>query len=239
MSNSNFEEIYYIDSKQEDAVTMVSTYLSDMMKEFYEVPSGYIGCPRIPLRVKSVDMNYETKPVFVCIGSDRVTGDSLGPMIGTWLQGQFNKDISVYGTLEMPIHALNLSETLSAIKSQHPNEILIAIDASLGTRNHQGYITIGRGSLLPGAGVNKQLDAVGDIFITGIVGVSGRFSHLTLQTTRLSNVIALGERIAQGILQACNSYRLAPDDEKTSFFACSAPHPIDDQSLTAKRYIVR
>jgi len=216
MSNRNFEEVFYIDSKKEDAVSELSTHLLDMMAEFYEM-----------------------KPVFVCIGSDRVTGDSLGPMIGTWLQAQFKKDISVYGTLEMPIHALNLSDTLAAIKSQHPKEILIAIDASLGTRNHQGYITIGWGSLLPGAGVNKQLDAVGDIFITGIVGVSGRFSHLTLQTTRLSNVISLGERIAQGILQACSSYGLALSDEKTPLFACSALRTADGSSLEASRYIAR
>lgn len=216
MKDSKFDDVFYIDSKQEDAAHLVNTYLSEVMKEFYGM-----------------------KPVFVCIGSDRVTGDSLGPMIGTWIQAQFNKGISVYGTLEMPIHALNLSETLTAIKSQHPDEVLIAIDASLGTRNHQGYITIGRGSLLPGAGVNKQLDAVGDIFITGIVGVSGRFSHLTLQTTRLSNVISLGEKIAQGILQACSSYMVKSYDEKTPFLTCSTPRPMEEPTLAAKRYIVR
>ena len=51
--------------------------------------------------------------VFLCIGSDRVTGDCLGPYIGHQLLEHLNTDthgVYVYGTLKSPVHALNLPE---------------------------------------------------------------------------------------------------------------------------------
>ena len=74
------------------------------------------------------------------------------------------------------------------------------IDASLGDEKHLGYVTIGNGSLYPGAAVQKDLPPVGDIYITGIVNIAGILEYLTLQTTRLSTVITLADTITQGIL---------------------------------------
>ena len=59
---------------------------------------------------------------------------------------------------------------------------------------------MGNGPLYPGAAVQKELPPVGDIYITGIVNISGILEYLTLQTTRLSTVISLADTIAQGIL---------------------------------------
>ena len=84
----------------------------------------------------------EFPPVFVCIGSDRVTGDSLGPLVGTRLQYADNFTLPVYGTLDFPIHALNLKDAMRSIKYFHPYNPIIAIDASLGARRHQHYITV-------------------------------------------------------------------------------------------------
>ena len=78
---------------------------------------------------------------------------------------------------------------------------MIAIYASLGQKKHLGYVTIGNGALYPGAGVQKNLPPVGDIHITGIVNTAGLMEHLTLQTTRLSTVVALADVIAGGILK--------------------------------------
>ena len=142
-----------------------------------------------------------TELVFLCIGSDRVTGDCLGPYIGHLLTPYENGHIFVYGTLSSPVHALNLKKTSSLITKFHPHALVIAIDASLGQKKHLGYVTIGNGALYPGAGVQKDLPPVGDIHITGIVNTAGIMEHLTLQTTRLSTVVALADAIAGGILK--------------------------------------
>ena len=58
--------------------------------------------------------------VFLCIGSDRITGDSLGPLIGYQLSPYCSRIFHVYGTLDDPVHALNLPDRISYIHSRHP-----------------------------------------------------------------------------------------------------------------------
>ncbi len=153
--------------------------------------------------------------IFICIGSDRITGDSLGPLIGHQLSRQSWRNIHVYGTLDYPVHALNLEQTMKKIKKRHPSALIIAIDASLGSKKHVGFITVGTGPIQPGAGVHKTLPPVGDVFITGILNISGNFEHLLLQTTRLSLVVQMAETITDGITRifspAYEKRRLLPD----------------------------
>ena len=140
--------------------------------------------------------------VFVCIGTDRSTGDSLGPLVGSFLE---EKDIShfhVYGTLDEPIHAVNLDERLREITIKHQDPYIIGIDACLGRMKNVGVIQVADGPVKPGAGVNKELPAVGDIHITGIVNVSGFMEFFVLQNTRLNLVMKMAKTIANGIYQA-------------------------------------
>lgn len=138
--------------------------------------------------------------VFLCIGSDRATGDCLGPIIGYKLsKSKKHNNYYVYGTLNEPVHAKNLKGTIEMIYQTHEDAFIIAIDASLGKSNHIGYITLGEGPLKPGAGVDKNLPAVGDIFITGIVNFSGVLDHMLLQTTRLNVVMSLADHICLAI----------------------------------------
>ena len=138
--------------------------------------------------------------IFLCIGTDRVTGDCLGPYIGAQLSSHAFPMVHVYGTLSAPVHALNLTDTMQEIQKRHPGSLIIAIDSSLGQKKHLGYVTISNGALYPGAAVHKKLPPVGHIHITGIVNVSGVLEHLTLQTTRLSTVISIADQITDGIL---------------------------------------
>ena len=142
--------------------------------------------------------------IVVCIGSDRSTGDSLGPLTGSKLQSM-HRFPHVYGTLDEPVHATNLSETLDRLRNQHESPFLIAVDACLGRLDSVGCVTIGKGSLRPGAAVKKELPPVGDVYVTGIVNVGGFMEHLVLQSTRLQLVMKMAEAIASGI-----AYGLAP-----------------------------
>ncbi|MBE5951650.1 MAG: spore protease YyaC [Lachnospiraceae bacterium] len=143
---------------------------------------------------------YNQPLVFLCIGSDRATGDSLGPIVGHKLLQRKPGSVCVYGTLEHPVHAKNLSEVIHTIYSSIPNPFIIAIDASLGKASHIGFFTLAQGSLKPGAGVGKDLPDVGHLYITGIVNLSGFLEHSLLQTTRLYTVMSLADHISNGIL---------------------------------------
>jgi putative sporulation protein YyaC len=143
--------------------------------------------------------------IFLCIGSDRATGDCLGPIIGYKLSKYIKlPNFYIYGTLEHPVHAKNLKDTITMINQKHDDALIIAIDASLGKSDHIGYITLGEGPLKPGSGVDKDLPEVGDLFITGIVNFSGMLDHMLLQTTRLNVVMSMADQICQAINYSIN-----------------------------------
>lgn len=138
--------------------------------------------------------------VILCIGSDRVIGDCLGPLVGHKLSSLFkNYEIPVYGTLNNPVHAKNLNTTIKKIRASIQNPYIIALDSSLGTNSHVGCVTLGKGALHPGIGTGKNLPLVGDVFITGIVNESGLNNIATLQTTHLATVVRLADFISTGV----------------------------------------
>lgn len=144
--------------------------------------------------------------VIVCIGTDRSTGDALGPLIGTKLEERKFVHAEIYGTLNAPVHAMNLKTTLDTIYTSYSNPFVIGIDACLGKYNQIGMISVGDGPVMPGAGVNKKLLPVGDMHMTGIVNVSGYMEYLVLQNTRLSLVMNMGNVMADSISVAMNHY---------------------------------
>ena len=85
------------------------------------------------LYIKLKDIKSQNRPIiFLCIGTDRATGDSLGPLIGYKLKNLSQKNIYIYGSLEYPIHSVNLVEILNKIKCNFKNPFIVGIDASLG-----------------------------------------------------------------------------------------------------------
>lgn len=168
----------------------------------------------------------ENMPVVItCIGTDRSTGDSFGPLIGSFLKEIDLNHFHVYGTLDDPIHAVNLQERINQIHEHHINPFIIAIDACLGRIKNVGVIKVGTGPIKPGAGVNKDLPSVGHIHITGIVNVSGYMEFFVLQNTRLNLVMRMAKQVTAGIEKADQlysqkyfRYQMELDESKESFF---------------------
>ncbi|AIY75825.1 spore protease YyaC [Bacillus anthracis] len=137
--------------------------------------------------------------ILICIGTDRSTGDALGPLVGTKLEQVGIKNFQVFGTLDDPVHALNLEEKFQNIQKDNPTSFIIAVDACLGKSQSIGSITTGMGPSKPGAAMNKKLPAVGDLHIHGIVNLNGFMEFFVLQNTRLSLVMKMADVIAQSI----------------------------------------
>lgn len=135
--------------------------------------------------------------VVFCIGTDRATGDSLGPLVGTKLtQMGIN---NVIGTIDKPVHAVNIDDKINQLYSNYKRPVVLAIDACLGIYNHIGSLSIWEGALSPGAGISKDLSEIGDISITGIVNKWSYNGIVQLQSTRLSIVMNMAEVIADSI----------------------------------------
>lgn len=150
------------------------------------------------LQLRNLIKNYSHREiVVVCIGTDRSTGDSLGPLVGTILKEKRLKQIHVLGTIDDPVHAVNLHSTLVNINKRFRNPYVIGVDASLGRLKDVGEISVNDSPLQPGAALGKELPEVGECHITGTVNVGGYMEFFVLQNTRLSLVMKMANEIAE------------------------------------------
>lgn len=155
--------------------------------------------------------------IFLCIGTDRSTGDSVGPWTGTKLREKiaknkyYNNGVYVYGDLENPVHAKNLEDAISDIKANHPTALVIAIDACLGSMQSVGRVYIEDRSIEPGKAMNKGLPAVGNIAITGVVNISGALEFMVLQNTRLFVVNKIVDAITEICVKSVKYYSTTMD----------------------------
>lgn len=151
--------------------------------------------------------------IFCCIGSDRCTGDTLGPLTGSFLNKSISFPYEIVGTLENPLHALNLDTTLQQLNHHTTKPFIIAIDACLGKESTVGHIAVQDGPILPGKAVKKELPPIGDISVKGIVNVGGFMEMLVLQNTRLHISYAMAEKLARAFILASHRYLLKRIEE--------------------------
>lgn len=139
--------------------------------------------------IKNVGKEYDNITI-ICIGTDRLAGDSYGPITGELLSNYSMPGIRIYGTLQKPIHALTLDSIVNEISDE--NTLCIAVDCAVGMPEHVGFMQISYEPVRPGSGVGKKLPAVGDISITGIVASGGLDSLINLKNapTRLVSDMA-------------------------------------------------
>lgn len=170
--------------------------------------NGHLAFANSILQMMEEQDAFDRELVVVCIGTDRATGDALGPLVGDYILSQ-NTDFHIAGTLKSPVHALNIKETIQNIYSQFYNPFVIAVDASLGLSKDIGLVTLTNSHLYPGKGVNKKLPAIGNISITGIVNQSGYPGANLLQNTRLYTVKTMADFIGESLLYT-NDYLSSP-----------------------------
>jgi putative sporulation protein YyaC len=191
-------------------------FICNLKLGIFQIESSYIFEGGVPMYLAKVNYKKENvaqvlslilkdiineNTIVICIGTDRSIGDALGPLVGTMLK---NSDFKypVYGTLDNPIHALNIYESIEEIKRLHPKGEFLAIDACLGSKNSIGNIQIRKGPILPGKGVGKKLPQVGSFSIVGIVDKIDENNRFSFNNVRLSFVLELAETVALSLLLA-------------------------------------
>lgn len=110
--------------------------------------------------------------------------------------------LPVFGTLQSPIHALNIEDKLNYINKLHPNALIIGIDACLGEEDSIGEIHIRDYPIHPGKGVGKSLPEVGQISIIGIVDSSDSDIFFTNRSIRLFLIMEMAKVISKALISA-------------------------------------
>lgn len=133
---------------------------------------------------------------FLCIGTDRSSGDCLGPWIGTLLEEA--GFAGVIGTLEKPCDAEKLPDVIPTLPAAGK---ILAIDACLGRPESVGAYLAAASPLIPARSVGRKFPPLGAYSIAGIVNAAGPKPYWTLQTTSLYRVMNMARETADAIIR--------------------------------------
>lgn len=133
-----------------------------------------------------------TKPTFVCIGSPRVSGDAIGPYVGTALLN-LDPELKVYGTIMSPVIATNINGFANKLwVKSFCNTPIVAIDACVGESAPGTIWCLESKGIKPGSGCGKDLEFIGNTSI--IVTTTNNPNELSivdnLKIIRISSIIA-------------------------------------------------
>lgn len=137
----------------------------------------------------------EREIVVVCFGTNAISGDALGPMVGTLLTQKYDVPAFVYGTDESTVNGKNMSRWLSFIKTVHKDAIFVAVDASLGRADKIGDIVIRPDGVCP-SGVTGKSERFGDVGILGIVAQNHKDALMQLMCVSPVEVSKMADKIS-------------------------------------------
>ena len=140
---------------------------------------------------------------FLCIGTSKVIGDSIGPIVGTILKSKFEKSnsIEVLGDLDNNIHYQNLENYINK------KGTIIVIDSALSSKENIGKIIIQKKALKYGEGLKKKSSNIGDISIKAVIerNTNNKFINFyKLKKTSNETVKNLACIISKGIIEVMN-----------------------------------
>ncbi len=147
--------------------------------------------------------------IFLCIGTDRITGDSFGPLVGYKLKHLYREEqnIKVFGDLDNIVTISNIEKIIKNINNTYETPFVIAIDAAISNKNNIGRILVSEKRMNIGSGLNKKSIFIGDVSIKGIVSKDLRipqYNFKLLQNTSLGLIMNMAECTAYGIYNVIN-----------------------------------
>lgn len=145
----------------------------------------------------------EREVVVVCFGTTAISGDSLGPLVGTLLTQKYCVPAFVYGTSEAQINGKNMHDWMSFIRAAHSNALIVSVDASLGAKDKVGQVVMRDDGVCP-SGVTGKTERFGDVGILGIVAQKHGDALMQLMTVSPLYVDKLANEIAYMVKTALN-----------------------------------
>lgn len=146
--------------------------------------------------------------VFLCVGTDRITGDSFGPIIGHNLKKLFNsaKNVAIIGDLENTVSYLNIENVINKICKDYSNPFIVSIDSALSkNKDNIGKIFIDKGGLVLGSSISREKYIIGDMHVKGVIArdlCNPKKNFYLMQNIRLNMVMKMAEIVSNGIYES-------------------------------------
>jgi len=153
--------------------------------------------------------------VILCIGSNKIIGDCVGPMVGQNLNEllkQENKKIIIYGNMKETINFKNAQKIITDIFQMYEKPFMITIDSALGTENMIKKIVVNEGWIQIGKSLGRSISYHSHINIKGVVGENKKNPKdniETLKKVKLEIVNELSNTVTKGIHQVIEKIGIA------------------------------
>lgn len=137
--------------------------------------------------------------VYLCIGSDKLVFDCLGPIVGSLLKRDARFNGYVYGTVEEPVTALQVEEAIRFIRRFHFGAEVTVVDSAVGRREEVGKIKTFNSGLHPALGVDKNMPVIGDKSIMGVITTKEKVKDLRSCNVKLKEVYEMAKSVVEMI----------------------------------------
>lgn len=137
----------------------------------------------------------ERQVVIVCFGTNAISGDSLGPTVGSLLRDKYKVPAFVYGTDGHCVNGKNMGDWIEFIKAVHGDALYISVDASLGAGEKTGQIIL-RGDGVCPAAIKGKKERFGDVGILGVVAKNSSDPLMQLMSVSPLYIENMADKIA-------------------------------------------
>lgn len=162
--------------------------------------------------IKKVEEKKYSDLIFICIGTNKIVGDSFGPIVGEILKRNLKQNkIQVIGDLTNNINATNIVKNMKHIECVYSNPYIISIDSALSNSIEPGNVFIVKKGLVPGSALNKKNISIGNIAIKGIVAKDEKNlikNYYNLKNVDYKLILKFSKNISKIILQSIKSLNL-------------------------------
>lgn len=150
------------------------------------------------LEVGVRDLNEDYSNVIIlCIGTKKVVGDSVGPLVGENIKYLENDYIKIYGAVENTINFNNAKNILTEIYEKFDNPYIITIDAALGNKENMGQVILNKGYIKIGKALEKSICFYSNLNVKCVVGknTNSMFNNLVelknVDIEEINNIVRL------------------------------------------------
>lgn len=151
--------------------------------------------------------------ILLCIGTNQLIGDCIGPMVGELLNQETKKEnIIIYGNMIETINFKNARKTIEYILKKYKKPFIITVDSALGTEKMIKRIVVSRGMIKIGKSLGRSISYYSHINIKGVVGENKNtvFENIqTLKTVKPEIIVELSNQMVTGIKKMIENIRIA------------------------------